>query len=216
MKCPGVFPLCALFALGIVRVASADPVIFSTLGPGDSYNPNFTFGIYHELQQGQQFRPTADGQLSTLELGLTLFRGADHVAAQLLTDNNGQPGALIESFTFSGIPLNRGHQESALLSAASVLNPFLTTEAFYWVLLTRGDPSTEAGWNASSSRTLATHFIRPGNDPPRIEMNQLAAFRLNAAHPIPEPGTMLLVGSTLAIAAFRHRRRRHELLRSAA
>lgn len=211
MKCAQVFGLCVFLSLATVQAASAEPVLFSTLADGDTYDPSFTFNIGGPIpiRQAQLFTPTAEGRLNSLELGLVLFSGADRVVAELLTNVDNQPGSVIESFLFSGLPLDRRSGESALLSAGSVLNPLLTTETSYWLRVGPGDLSTSAGWKASSFRLLAPHWITIGSDVLPVGPSQLAAFRLNAetGDPIPEPGTMLLVGSTLGIAALRRRTR---------
>ena len=106
-----------------------------------------------------------------------------------------------------GDAYNTNFSQSALLSASSVLNPLLTTDTSYWLRVGRGDISTDAGWKASSLRVVVPHWVALGSDVRPVELNQLAAFRLNreTTDPIPEPGTMLLVGSALAIAAARRR-----------
>ena len=212
MKCAQVFGFCVFLSLATVQAASAEPVLFSTLAAGDTYNTNFIFtigGPVQPIRQAQLFTPTAEGRVNTLELGLVLFSGADRVVAELLTNVDNQPGSVIESFLFTGLPLERGSGQSALLSAGSVLSPLLTTETSYWLRVGPGDLSTTAGWNASSFRVLVPHWLAIGSDVQPVQPNQLAAFRLTGetGNPIPEPGTMLLVGSALGIAALRRRTR---------
>jgi hypothetical protein len=127
------------------------------------------------------FTPITEGRLTSLELALALFSGTDRVVAEILTNVSNRA----ESFANSGTS--------------------------YWLRVGRGDVSTDAGWKASSLRVLAVHWVARGSDVRPVEINQLAAFRLNGetTDPIPEPGTMLLVGSALAMAAARRRGRAH-------
>jgi hypothetical protein len=192
----------------MVRVVSADPVIFSTLGIGDSYNVNgaFTIGSHFNIRQGQLFKPTADGRLSGLDLGLVLFEGADVVTAQLRANVDNQPGTVIETFMFSGIP-EGGLGHSALLSAPSLINPLLRRDTSYWMFLAPGDPSTNAGWNFANSSLTALQYVVIGDEPPRTEIAGLAAFRLSGEQsaPVPEPATLLLVASAVGAAFLRGR-----------
>jgi hypothetical protein len=192
------------------RIASADPVLFSTLGIGDSYNVNglFTIGFDFNIRQGQLFMPTADGRLSSLELGLALFEGADLVSAQLRANVGNQPGTIIETFMFSGIPRGfPGSGVSALLSVPSLLNPFLRSDTSYWMFLAPGAPSTSAGWNFANGTSTALTYFTIGDNPPRTEISALAAFRLSGEQsaPVPEPATWLLVASATGAAVLRRR-----------
>ena len=108
MKCAQVGGFCLLLSLATVQSAPAEPVLFSTLADGDTYNPFFSFAIGgpHNVRQAQQFMPTAEGRVSSLELGLVLSR-TDNVLALLLTNDDNQPGSVIDSFLFSGNPAPR-------------------------------------------------------------------------------------------------------------
>jgi hypothetical protein len=203
MKCEKLFALCAILLTVGAPQAHADPVIFSTLGVGDSYATNaaFVIGSNFDIRQGEAFTPSASGRLSSLELGLTSFSlsgSRQTVLASLMTDDGGLPGRIIETFVFGGdIPNN---PDSALLLVNSVTRPELMVGVTYWLILSRGDVSTNVGWNfAALGLTTTSHYLVIGDEPPRIAFNSRGAFRLTAeADPIPEPATLLLFASGAA------------------
>jgi hypothetical protein len=118
MKVAQVVAVCLVLSFVGARAASAESVLFSALAEGDTYNTNFTFTIGGpaDIRQAQVFTPTAEGRLTSLELALALFSGADRVVAEILTNVSNQPGSIIDTFVFSGLPLDRGSGQSALLS----------------------------------------------------------------------------------------------------
>src|ERR1700752_2216341 len=107
-----VVSFCAILAFGSVRAASADPVIFNSFGPGDTYNLNSVYAIGGptHFEQGQLFRAVMEGRLTRLDIAMTVLTRGE-VIVDLMTDNDNSPGLVIESFSFPG------RSEQGILSA---------------------------------------------------------------------------------------------------
>lgn len=88
MKLVEVLAFCVVVSFVTAQPGSAEPVLFSSLAEGDTYNTNFTFTIGGpaDIRQAQMFTPTTEGRLTSLELALALFSGTDRVVAEILTN----------------------------------------------------------------------------------------------------------------------------------
>ena len=88
------------------------------------------------------FTPSNTVALSSLVAPLGVFDGPNHLDAFLLSDAAGHPGAVLETFSLSGLP---GGFPLPLLTIPSALNPVLVAGQQYWFAAT-GGPETFGGW----------------------------------------------------------------------
>jgi hypothetical protein len=160
-------------------------VVFSTLGPGDSYNTSagYTIGFAGaEYDQGNQFSiSTGTSQrLDSIELGIFLVQGTNSVDVWLMTDNAGEPGAIIEAFNFTNMgPFG---QYNPLLVGTSVLNPVLNPGVDYWLIASApSENDTWAAWNRSQPEVTGLRATRQGAGSWDIATDPMAAFRINAS-----------------------------------
>jgi hypothetical protein len=193
-------------------VSSAVPsahaaVIFDNFGPGDTYNTGVGWTISSSgsspghWDQGDAFTPLgSDYRLDTIELAMWLATGTNELDVWLMSDSSGKPGAVIESFYFNGV---MQPAPGSVLLANSVLNPVLLAGTQYWLVASTPGPDTWAAWNKNSTGDTGPHAQWVGG-PWGVANDTAGAFRISGT--VPEPSTLLLLGSGLAGLGFVRRR----------
>jgi hypothetical protein len=151
------------------------------------------------------FTPSVTANLGSVTLALScFFVCSDNFTVDLTADAGMQPGAVIESFTLSGVALGPLGNNNPPEVVDSVLEPLLTAGTAYWV--TVSSPLTDSiTWNFNSTGDTspeglstdggATWFSPSGFTPGALSVDT------------PEPATVLLVGSVLLALALRRRLR---------
>ncbi len=184
----------------------AATLVFSNLvQPGDQYGPD-SVGIGHTpafsagdyLEYAVRFTLSNTVALSSLVAPLGVFSGPNHLDAFLLSDSAGQPGAILESFSLSGLP---GGFPLPLLAIPSGLNPVLVAGQQYWFAAT-GGPDTFGGWalnlfqgdptDGGASRTVMGGVPQPWIVGTGSRTGALEVFGDLVSLPEPSYTTMLL------------------------
>lgn len=209
----GVRTLIAVAGLLLVTAAAAPAqVLFSNLGPGDSFDSSVGWilsssasacGI--DQQIATSFVPSSTASLGTVELALDLFGGgANEIDIAVMTDAAGVPGATLESIHLSGaIP-----GSPALVTATSALNPVLTGGTTYWVAALVGLDTCGAWWfNNTGDLDIAGSFDS-GASWSGFPGLTAGALRVSGTAVVPEPTTLGLLGALVIATPLALRRRR--------
>jgi len=185
--------------------AFGDDVIFSNLGPGNSFDTSTAWAIAgptsvfamllgdHPESVGKSFTPSANFDLTQVLLPLESTAGTNGVDVFLENSHSGLPGTILESWSVTGLSSTPKLED---LSASS-LQP-LSGGMTYWIVVAPLAPDTSAGWmfnDTGDSSEFAFNegsgwnvFNGGGGGSPALEVTGTA---------VPEPSTLLLIGAGL-------------------
>ncbi len=199
--------LIATLTTGTVANSS---VIYSTFGPGDSYNGSaWLVGSSPEEGPIQQqlaapFTPAFNATLDSIRFAAKHILREDtgpnpnQLTVILEKSVAGLPSDVaIESFNFTGLS-----DTSAIYTANSSLHPLLAADTQYWVVLTANNLLESAlGWNQNLEGITGFAYRQSSFPDWVLFASNTPAFDVNGTPTgtaaVPEPMTMLLLGSGL-------------------
>ncbi|OJW22552.1 MAG: hypothetical protein BGO49_00775 [Planctomycetales bacterium 71-10] len=207
----GLFVSLTIAAAG--QCAGRAEVIYSSLGPGDSYSstggqaiitPSSNGGTYAAHAAVFTVGGTGDSLFTSAELPLLHYVGDNSFIVRLYTESNGLPGTILESFDVIA-------PTSGLLTVVSAGGVVLEAGRSYFLAALPLETSFGI-WYASvlggtgdyySFDELATWHVQGTAEEP--------AFRINGTAAVPEPASLALAGMALGVVALpamrRHRTR---------
>jgi hypothetical protein len=205
---------CALTICLIVspRMSKADTV-YSNFAPSQSFDARCC-GVDVELNtshesQAMPFTPSGNFTLTEIDLALAYIDGVNDVTVTLNANSSGQPGSVIESW--NNVTSQTGwlyfytqYTPEALLSSPGVL---LNAGQQYWVVVTAGGSDTDVAWNWNSTGDSGTYETYSFYYGWVTHSGTRGAYDVLGTSTVPEPGTMLLLGSGLASLIGLRRRR---------
>jgi hypothetical protein len=209
-----VMGVLALAILGAVPAQGG--ILFNNFGPGDSYNDGSGWivsgpeSVVGQYASAQAFFPVITGTVTEVRFAADLDAldgGLNRIVFNLLSDDNGAPGAVLESYSFvdkmgfAGLP-------NPPLVVTSSSHPLLMAGARYWIVAAAG-ADTFAGWDFNDQGATGTILYSDdggANWHPDGPSHTLGAFAvLGTAVPEPSGLTLLMLGGLTLAGWFRLR-----------
>jgi len=186
-----MFAACLIAAVLLTPSAKAGTIVYSTLGPGGSYNccnSNYTITgagsmIGGPYSQAQPFTASWSSPITQIDLATGWVSGGDSFNIYLLSDNSGSPGSVITSWL--GLPAASSFGSCCALSTVTGYIS-VTLGTTYWLEVQSAANDMWGTWNDNTSDTAP-------------------AYQIWAAT-TPEPSTLLLLLPGAALLLLRRRR----------
>jgi hypothetical protein len=190
--------------------ASADS-LFTTLGPGGSFNPGGGWAVsglgdFGGAVQGDPFTLTSAATVSDAVLALGNVFGSDSpVDVYIESDNGGSPDSVLASLTQVGtIPpfiIDDQFPGSGLITFTCSGVACDLAAGNYWLAAVETDPSTLQSWDYTYNGAIANIAQGNGAIPTGltvVDNSFESAFQIDGS-PVatPEPSSFLLLGSGL-------------------
>lgn len=208
----------ALFLLTGAAPARADAIVFSSLGPGDSFASGTLAitgpsgpGSEPDRDLGSSFVAPGGGRLYAIDLPLSWSEGVNAGDVWFMSDLNGRPGDILESWHLTDLPrLLDMFLTGELVTVTSILRPKLKKDTQYWVAAS-ADDDTLLSWFVNDTGYIGVAF-RHGDGPwgfnDAADVDSLA-FRIHKnPSGVPEPSAFLLLGTGVLGLVLAARRRR--------
>lgn len=200
--------LWVIIGFALIVSARASSIVFSTLGPADSFNTTAAWAIEavdRPFFIAAQFTAQASGNLRTVDLGMTFdpFLGPGMFNVYLYKDTGGVPNASSATFLGSDGSFGSDISFSTLVSLpVSGIVP-VSAGSSYWLSLQPAFVNAWSFWDFSSPLLLGTvDYSRDGTTWFLAGTSQeIPAFRLTAASTVPDSSStmLLLMGSSAAL-----------------
>jgi hypothetical protein len=199
----------ALFLLWLCPASRAD-VIYNNLGPGLSYNtsgeselgPSNVFNL--EIDNAAQFTvdPGSDYTLTEIDIAVVLWSGTNSFTVKLMGDSGGLPGTTLGSWTLQNVPDLYASTIQPSQEITGISGITLAANTNYWLALFPGGGSTDAAWDGNpTSASGAQAYSTNGGSSWHQQSGSMPGFQVlgnSTSLAVPEPGTLLLVGTGLA------------------
>jgi hypothetical protein len=203
----------AAMALVLCATAGATDVLFSTLGPNGEYDTGSGYFVdgsnYFNQVLAVPFTPNASENLVDAMLPLGNYAGNNNPINLYLAADDGlnEPGAILATLTQQGTiqPFSSG---GSLITFTCSGCGQVAQGTQYWIIGQEADPGTEQAWMFAyqdQSGHLAFNQIGSINGPWNQFDGTTSGLRVDGA--VPEPGTLIMLGSGIVAAAAGLRRK---------
>ena len=196
-----------LLLLALALPLAATPIFYSTNGTAA---PTFTSGLSWDASSviagtdtsvAMQFVAGLNGTVASIVAPLS--GNVSDVTFVLRMDASGMTGAIIDTFTFTGVT-----SSIQLLTASSTTNAALVAGTSYWLEMVAPTPAAttrSSSWYFSSPPVSG--MVEVDNPAPAVTSNTIAAFAVLGAD-VPEPATVTLMALAGGLLLLRLRKRR--------
>lgn len=199
-----VLGLAGFICIGPVR---GSQVVYSTLGSSaPDYNASQGLLITGaSLPPGYgglavPFVPSGNYEISFMDFALIYFSGTNSALVELTGDASGMPGAVLGSWTVSGVP-------NAYALAGLPVSVSVTAGLQYWVAIQPEASDTVLAWAYNTQGISSEYGATKDGTTYSIATYTLPAFDILGS-PVPEPSTFMLGIAAAALLAGRVWRKR--------
>ena len=204
--------LLALAVCCIISIPAAADTIYNNFNTGDTYDGRAGWGVSgpdgpnKQVTNAEEFTADASALVTQIDLGVSLLEGDGTATAALYTvDGNGLPGTLLGSWGFTA---HQNFGDCCAVESISINGgPLLTQGTDYFMVLSAAGANVDV-WNDNTTGAHGRVLISrdDGNTWDDVGDTILGTFRVEGTA-VPEPGTLVMMGSGVLAAAAGLRRK---------
>jgi hypothetical protein len=186
----------------LMLTAHGSTIVFSTFGPGDTYNPSLSYFVgngANNYEPAAQFTAGASRNLANVDLGLTYFNGSNPADRQinvfLYGDASGSPDNANQTLLGSVTPVAQfdGVTNNSVVSLSVAGTVPVTAGSTYWLVLKPTSFGTDDAWNLSSPAITGLTSVSHDDSTWLSGLNTLPAFRITVASSVPDSGPTIVL-----------------------
>ena len=202
----------AALSLGLCATASASDILYTTLGPNGEYDTSSGYFVDGSNYYGQvlamPFTPGSSETMVDAVLALGNYAGNNNpINLYLETDNGGVPGTVLATLTQQGT-IQSFNTGGSLITFSCNGCGTVNAGTQYWIVGKETDPNTEQAWMYAYNDQQGNLAFNQGGDengPWNTYFGTISGFRVDGQ--VPEPGTLVMLGSGIVAAAAGLRRK---------
>lgn len=187
-------------AFGVCGSAAQAGILFSDLGPGQSYEGK-PWIVGGQFTPAFSFVAANSGSVSEIDVALASFQSGSDVVS-LWTDGHDALGSELGSWTVSGLPAVHAYSSGHLASITGISGISLTAGDTYYLQVSGAD----GGWYLNNQNVVGEQLE---NGAPFFSSRPDGAFDVLSGVPEPATWTMMILG--LGMVGFAARRRRESM-----
>jgi hypothetical protein len=197
--------------------ASATDVLYTSLGPNGEYDTGSGYFVdgsnYFNQVLAYPFNPSLSEQVVDVVLALGNYAGGNSPINLYLETDDGlnEPGSIMATFTQQGTIQPFANGGSLITFNNCTGNCSVDTNSQYWIVAQEQDPNTEQAWffaYQDGQGHGAFNQLGSATGPWSQYDGTIAGFRVDGmAGGVPEPGTLIMLGSGVLAAAAGIRRK---------
>ncbi len=191
--------LCIVVLAACAGLATGQTFVYNNFGANWTYTTNTGYTISvgapvnTDWDQGNSFIPSQSGYLTDVWAAVNHVTGDNTMELWLMSDSNGEPGTILETFKFMNamVPGGFGSLNPPLHGVASGTT-YLDSNKKYWLIASTPGPNSWCAWNYSLN-DFGERAARRDMGAWTITQSQKAAFAIA----IPEPASLALLALAL-------------------
>ena len=208
--------LIAFSLLATVSASSHASVLFSTLGPSDTFGTTRvpvtgSGSIFSTFSEADAFTAPFSGQLTQIDVAVTFGfstqSGDGYIDLELALNNPANNLPLVSSALTLGT-IQATSATPSILSLVPATGYTFTANTAYWLILAPHDAATDASWEgATNPAATSTAYMSSTTGGQFVaSSNPADAFRISVDAPEPSTWTLLALGTGLGWRAWSRRR----------
>lgn len=193
------FTLALFTSIALCPIIEAS-TIFTTFGPGQTFDLASSYGVASVQGVASSFQPLFTATLNVIDVAMSYSSGTNSFNIILAANGSGVPGATIESFNVTGVG-----GVGTIETVNSTLHPLLSTGTTYWIEVLPGSANSVGAWNRNNQGLLGNQALLSSGSWNAQVGDRMNAFDVQGTG-VPEPSSLSLFILSIPLVLMRRKR----------